>query len=192
MEQTIRFSSVREEMKRAAGVTCKAADGAKERRRRRRRDALDATCRFYHMLHPNDNLDDLIQQDADTLAQQSANAVFLAKRIRHLAAMAMCTKRLPIVSDLVDRAYHTFVDTSYGRYRVMLLMMKAPKCPCPFGCSARNDFHMLIINWSTYDWMTVPSVILHTMEKHTFFGGNCKFRVDPLVALRVMALDNKA
>jgi hypothetical protein len=132
-------------------------------------------------LGAEDRLDEVLKEDARTLATLGITAADVADRIRKIVDVAIRQSR----NGRDDGSY------TIGKFRVRLEQWGGFQ-ECPWLCEdepAWASIDFVIENRKTGAKLSGPGLIVHLIAKHDFFEGpGCPYRVDPRQAAAVLEL----
>ncbi|MDI1476832.1 hypothetical protein [Polyangium sp. y55x31] len=129
-----------------------------------------------------ERLDDVLKEDASTLASLGVTTAEVADRLR------------PLVGEAISRYWKNPADGAFhviGMFRVAIHQWRGTQ-ECPWDCdvdSKWSSIDFVIENRRTGDKLRGPGLIVHLIAEHGFFEGKgTRYRVDPRQAVEVLGL----
>jgi hypothetical protein len=130
-------------------------------------------------LGETEQLDDVIERDASTLAALGVSPTDLAGRLREILGEALARSRSVVDQETCD----------VGPFRVSWVQWRGIQ-QCPWGCQTETS-------WASIDFVLknrhsgakfkAPGLIVHLIAAHGFFEGrDSPYRVDPALVVEVL------
>jgi hypothetical protein len=157
-------------------------------------------------LGPDESLEEVIRRDEMTLRDMRITYEEIADAISRLLDDAVRQPYKPNgvgsrIPDLYNRLGTKSVpyfdqdhlpgaDEGYSasHHQVFFVQFRGLQ-GCPWGCDSGGSRDFLILNRTTGEYFTGPSLIVHLIREHHFFEGTgTPFRTDPFKAARVLGL----